>query len=83
MYTCILPNIYVHGERKLLIKTLHKEAGMHEHVLPQSVMQHHADVVLSSFPRLLKDPAASRVMLFLVCVHNTVSRLYDCTCYHF
>ena len=45
---------------------------MHEHVLPNSVMQHHADVVLSSFPRLLKDPAASRVMLFLVCVYTVL-----------
>jgi Ca2+-binding EF-hand superfamily protein len=51
--------------RKLLIKSLQLSHHSMERVLPQTGVLHHADALLSSFPRILADDAACRVLLLL------------------
>jgi hypothetical protein len=51
--------------RKLLIKSLQLSHNHVERCLPQTGILHHADALLSSFPRILSDDAACRVLLLL------------------
>ena len=51
--------------RKLLIKALQLAQIQSDRILPQTGILHHADALLSSFPRILADEAACRVLLLL------------------
>eukprot|EP00981_Chlorochromonas_danica_P011048 scaffold3678_cov157-Ochromonas_danica.AAC.1 len=51
--------------RKILADTLKLFEDQPDRILPQTGSLLHADVVLSSFPRILADPAACRVLMML------------------
>jgi hypothetical protein len=51
--------------RKLLLQAINQEGEKVDRLLPQSGILHHADALLSSFPRILADPAASKVLMML------------------
>jgi len=51
--------------RRLLMKSMQLNQNAPDRVLPQTGVLHHADALLSSFPRLLSDEAACRVLLLM------------------
>lgn len=51
--------------RKVLLNMLITQQDYTDRVLPQSGILHHADAILSSFPRIMADPASRPVLLSL------------------
>jgi hypothetical protein len=71
--TILPPNIVIPASavtivgifRKLLRDSFRLLDEQTERILPQTGVLHHADPLLSTFPRVLSDPAGSRVLLLL------------------
>jgi Ca2+-binding EF-hand superfamily protein len=68
LFQTLPPNIVIPSSSVSMVaiyRKLLKEAHMHQLSLSGGLKHHAADPIFSSFPRILNDPAASRVMLYL------------------
>ena len=68
LFQCLPINIVIPSSSVTMVaiyRKLLKEAHEHRLATVSNVVRHTTDAIFSSFPRILADPAASRVMLYL------------------